>query len=74
MDIVTTVNIRTDLLNKMISRKQELNISLNKIVSILLAKALNWSRKYIKTFKSIKYQAKKKNMRFRGRYRIFSCN
>jgi len=62
MDIVTTVNIRNDLLDKMISTKQELNISLNKIVRLLLSKALNWRNKSIKTFKSIKYQTKEEDI------------
>lgn len=58
MNIITTVNIRTDLLDKMIYSKQKLNISLNKIVYILLSKALDWNEKSIKIFKSIKYQTK----------------
>ncbi len=45
MDIVTTVNIKNNLLDKMINTKQELNISLNKIVSLLLYKASNSRRK-----------------------------
>lgn len=62
MNIITTVNIRDDLLTRMKTRKQELNISLNKIVNFLLLKALNWRKKSIKTFKSIKYQVKYENI------------
>ncbi len=58
MNIITTINIRSDLLEKILQKKETGNISLNKIVSNLLRKALNWPKNKMKTFMSIKYQNK----------------
>ena len=61
MNIITTINIRSDLLKKILQKKVTGNISLNKIVSNLLRKALNWPKNKMKTFISIKYQDKIKD-------------
>lgn len=62
MKIETTINVRTDLLEKLLIINQELKTSLNNIVLILLSKAINWSKKPLKTIRSIKYQTKKGNV------------
>ena len=58
MNIITTINIRSDLLKKILQKKETGNVSLNKIVSKLLRKALSWPKNKLKTFIRIKYQDK----------------
>ncbi len=58
MNIITTINIRSDLLEKILQKKETGNISLNKIVSNLLRGALSWPKNKLQTFISIKYQDK----------------
>ena len=64
MEIVTTINIRKDLLSKMISMKKKYSKSLNEIAGLLLAKALKWNKKSVKSFRSVRYQTKNRDIGF----------
>ena len=64
MNISTTINIRKDLLVRMIRKKKKLEISLNSLVDLLLKKALNWNKNSVRTFISIKYQPYNKELGF----------
>ncbi len=61
MNIETTINIRSDLLEKILEKKDTNNISLNTIAGNLLRKAMSWSKNKLATFKSVRYQDKIKD-------------
>ncbi len=56
MNIETTINIRSDLLEKILLKKDTNRISLNTIADNLLRKAMSWSKNKLAVFKSVKYQ------------------
>ena len=58
MGIDTTLNIRIELLEQLELVKEVYDISLNKLVSLLLERAKNWkdNKNAIKAFMSHRYQ------------------
>ena len=58
MNIETTINVRSDLLEKILEKRDTDMTNLNSIIEYLLKKAMAWSRKKLVSFKSVQYQKK----------------
>ncbi len=56
MDIETTININSNLLNKINKASLSLNISMNKIITMLICKVINSKTFKFQMFTSVKYQ------------------
>ncbi len=56
MKINTTINIRSEIMGRIIKASSSMNISLNRIVSILIIRMVHNSALKIKMFTSVKYQ------------------